>query len=173
MRTLPAGVLPCFQLAPQLLSFVDYMNIARLALVIAASLAAGCSTPSSSPTSPSSVAGGGQALTADDLAGTWNLVSIQPVNQTEQATPAGANYTLTFANDRVSTRVDCNTCGGAFALAGQTLTVGPSLACTRAACPTMAFENTYTSVLSGGSTVTLSSGTLVLSSPRGTLRFAR
>ena len=41
-------------------------------------------------------------------------------------------------------------------LAGQTLTVGPSLACTRAACPTMAFENTYTSVLSGVSTVTLS-----------------
>ena len=56
--------------------------------------------------------------------------------------------------------MDCNTCGGAFALAGQTLTVGPSLACTRAACPTMAFENTYTGVLSGGSTVTLSSGTL-------------
>ena len=50
--------------------------------------------PSSSPTSPTSVAGGGQALTADDLAGTWNVVSIQPVNQAEQAKPGGGHYTL-------------------------------------------------------------------------------
>src|SRR4029453_18247324 len=97
-----------------------------IALVIAASLALGCSNSSSSPTSPSPVTGGGQALTADSLAGTWNLVSVQPSNQPEQAAPAGAAYTLTFANDRVSTRVDCNTCSGAFALSGQTLTLGPA-----------------------------------------------
>jgi heat shock protein HslJ len=47
------------------------------------------------------------------------------------------------------------------------------MACTRAACPTMAFENVYISLLSGESTVTLSAGALVLSSDRGLLRFAQ
>jgi heat shock protein HslJ len=37
----------------------------------------------------------------------------------------------------------------------------------------MAFENTYTSLLSGDSSITLSGSTLVLSSSRGVLRFAR
>lgn len=144
------------------------MNTLRhiVALFVVAALAVGCSESSSTPTSPSPV-------TAADLGGTWNVVSIQPTGQTEQAAPAGATYTLTFADGRLSTRVDCNSCSGAFALAGQTLTAGPVLACTRAACPTMAFENAYTSVLSGESTVTLSAGTLVLSSARGVLRFRR
>jgi heat shock protein HslJ len=64
-------------------------------------------------------------------------------------------------------------CSGAFILSGQTLTVGPTLACTRAACPTMAFESTYTHLLSGDSSVSLSGGTLVLSSARGVLHFTR
>jgi heat shock protein HslJ len=100
-------------------------------------------------------------------------VSIQPTGQAEQTKPAGATYTATFADGRLSTRVDCNQCAGSFALSGQTLTAGPALACTRAACPTMAFENTYTSILGGDSTVALSGSTLVLSSPRGVLRFVR
>jgi hypothetical protein len=37
----------------------------------------------------------------------------------------------------------------------------------------MAFESTYTRLLSGDSTVTLSDGALVLSSVRGVLHFAR
>jgi heat shock protein HslJ len=149
------------------------MYIVRLALVITALLAAACSGSSSSLTSPSSVAGSGQALTADSLAGTWKLVSIQPGNQGEQASPAGVTYSLTFGGDRVSTRVDCNTCAGTYKLSEDTLTVGPALACTRAACPTMAFESTYTSLLSGESTVSLPGNMLVLSSARGTLRFTR
>ena len=115
----------------------------------------------------------GTALTADQIAGTWNLLSIQPTGQAEQATPAGASYTLTFAGGRLSTRVDCNICNGAFALSGQILTVGPMLACTRAACPTIVFEDAYTSLLGGESTATLSRDTLVLSSAQGTLRFTR
>jgi heat shock protein HslJ len=134
-------------------------------LLIIASLVVGCSGSFSTPTSDS--------VTADQLAGTWNLVSIQSTGQAEQATPAGASYTLTFADGRLSTRADCNTCGGAFALSGQTLTAGPVLACTRAACLTMAFENAYTSLLGGESTVTLSGDRLVLSSARGVLRFTR
>jgi len=64
-------------------------------------------------------------------------------------------------------------CSGTFTLSGETLTAGPLMACTRAACPTMAFESTYGRLLGGDSTVTLSNGTLVLSSARGVLRFTR
>lgn len=130
---------------------------------IIVSLAVGCAESSSTPTAPSS----------DQLTGTWNLLSIQPAGQANQPTPPGARYTLSFADGRLSTRVDCNMCSGGFARSGETLTVGPALACTRAACPTMAFENAYTIVLSGDSTITMSGSTLVLSSARGVLRFTR
>jgi heat shock protein HslJ len=141
------------------------------ALVVVASFF-GCADRSSTPSSPSSVAGS-PSLTADQLSGTWTLVSIQPAGQADQAAPQGASYTLTFADGRLSTRVDCNLCNGSFALSGQTLTAGPALACTRAACPTMAFESGYTSLLSGESTVTVSNNGLALSSARGVLRFIR
>jgi heat shock protein HslJ len=142
------------------------MSIQTAGLFIVASFAVGCSKSSSIPPSPSSVI-------SDQLAGIWNVVSIQPTGQREQATPTSASYTLTIADSRLSTRVDCNLCSGAFALSGQILTAGPLLACTQAACPTMTFGDAYTSLLSGESTVTLSGGTLVLSSERGVLRFTR
>jgi len=141
-------------------------------LLVVASLAVGCAESQSIPTSPSS-GSGSLALTTDQLAGTWRLVSLQSVGQAEEATPSNATYTLTFANGRLSTRADCNVCGGAFQLSGQRLVAGPALACTRAACPTMAFEAAYTGVLGGESTVTLSDDVLVLSSARGVLRFTR
>jgi len=142
-------------------------------LIVVASLATtGCAGSSSTPMSPSSV-GGSLALTADQLAGTWNLRSIQLTGQAEEATPPGTNYMLTLTDGRLSTRVDCNVCSGGFALSGRTLTAGPALACTRTACPTMAFENAYTGLLGGDSTVTLSDGMLVLSSARGVLGFTR
>ena len=101
------------------------------------------------------------------------LLSIQPAGQEVQPTPAGATYTLTVTDDRLSTRADCNVCGGTFSVSGQTLKAGPALACTRAACPTMAFENIYTGLLAGEASMTLSDSSLVLSSDRGVLRFAR
>jgi heat shock protein HslJ len=154
-------------------------------VVIAAAVLAGCTGSDSSPASPSSLPGsptspidesplaGSPAPTVDQLAGTWNLQSLQPAGEVVQTTPAGASYTLTFADGRLSTRADCNNCGGAFTLSGQTLTAGPALACTRAACPTMAFESVYTRLLGGDSNVTLSNNTLVLSSARGVLHFTR
>ena len=158
-------------------------SVSLAGLVVAALLATGCTGSPSTPTSPSSGSGSptapgdqstsGGALTVEQLAGTWKLQALQPAGDAAQATPAGASYTLTFADGRLSTRADCNLCGGTFALSGQTLTAGPALACTRAACPTMAFEITYTRLLSGDSTVTLMDGTLVLSSERGVLRFTR
>jgi heat shock protein HslJ len=133
----------------------------------------GCSEPPSTLTFPSSAAGGTLTVTAEQLTGSWRLTSIQPAGQSEQATPAGATYSITFETGRLSTRADCNTCSGTFVLSGQTLTAGPALACTRAACPTMAFENVYTSLLSGDSTIALTGNALTLFSGRGTLRFAR
>ena len=157
-----------------MLSLNDVMNTFRaaLALIVVAVFTVGCSDSPSTPTSPSA-GSGSLALTADQLAGTWTLTSMQVAGQAIQAAPAGATYTLSFADSRLATRVDCNTCSGTVALSGTTLTAGPALACTRAACPTMAFETTYTSILSGDSTVTLSGNTLVLSSTRGALYFSR
>ena len=158
------------------------MCLASLAL--AAWLATGCSGSASAPTSPSapgsptspsdqSPLSGSRGLTVDQLAGTWSLQSLQPAGDADQTTPAGATYTLSFSDGRLSTQADCNRCGGAFTVSGQTLTAGPALACTRAACPTMAFESIYMGLLGGDSTVTLTDGTLVLSSARGVLRFTR
>ena len=144
-----------------------------LGLVVLGLSITACSVPPSSPTSPSAAAGGTLNVTVWQLTGSWQLTSIQLPGQAEQAAPAGASYAITFDNGRLSTRADCNTCSGSFALSGQILTAGPTLACTRAACPTMAFETVYTSILSGDSTIALSGGALTLSSNRGTLRFAR
>jgi heat shock protein HslJ len=151
------------------------MNAFRVAgIAILVFIVAGCSG-STSPVSPTvtSLVTGPVAPTADQISGTWILLAIAPAGETEQIAPTGAVYTVTFADGRLSTRADCNTCSGAFSLSGGTLATGPALACTRAACPTMAFENEYTRLLAGDSTVTLEAGTLVLSSTRGTLRFAR
>jgi heat shock protein HslJ len=145
---------------------------AFLTLIAVATVAAGCSQPTLTPTSPEST-NNSSTLTGGDLSGSWNLLSVQPAGEPSQTAPAGARYALTFADGRLSARADCNTCTGAFELSGQKLTAGPLLACTRAACPTMAFENTYTRLLSGESTLTVSGNTLVLSSARGMLRFER
>src|SRR5436190_10890290 len=126
-----------------------------ISLAFVACVALGCSGSTATLTSPSSL-----DLIAPQIPGNWNLVSIRPAGENEQAKPSGANYTLTLVDGRLSTRADCNTCGGSYTLNGETLTAAPSMACTRAACPTMAFENTYMKLLGGESTVSLSGGTL-------------
>jgi hypothetical protein len=40
-------------------------------------------------------------------------------SQAEQASPAGADYTLTFT-DRLSLRADCNTCSTSYTISGST-----------------------------------------------------
>lgn len=151
------------------------MNIRQTAfacLVLAAVVAVACSDAPGTPTSPSAN-NGSLALTAEQLGGTWTLTSIVAPGQAAQPAPAGATYTLSFADGRLSTRADCNTCTGTFTLSGSTLTAGPALACTRAACPTMAFESVYTGILSGESAVALTGNTLVLNSARGSLYFTK
>jgi len=141
------------------------LPIALTALVVSA-----CSQSVSSPTAVSSPSA---ADTAAQLEGTWTLTSIAVAGQAKQDRPFSAIYTLDFNQGRLSTRADCNTCGGSYSIDGSVLTAGPGLACTRAACSTMAFENAYTGILSGDSTMVVTGSTLSLSSSRGTLKFVR
>ncbi len=148
------------------------LYVRALFVVFSAAAVAACSSSASNPLSPSP-GSGSTTLTADQLAGTWTLSSLQPAGQPEQATPAGAIYDLTFGDLRLSARTDCNVCSGAFSVSDESLVAGPALACTRAACSTMAFESQYTGLLAGESTAVVSGGTLTLSSARGTLRLTR
>ena len=141
------------------------LPIALTALVVSA-----CSQSVSSPTAVSSPSA---AYTAAQLEGTWTLTSIAVAGQAKQDRPFSAIYTLDFNQGRLSTRADCNTCGGSYSIDGLVLTAGPALACTRAACATMEFENAYTRILSGDSTMAVTGSTLSLSSSRGTLKFVR
>lgn len=148
---------------------IRFSSIAVALLTLTVFVSA-CSETAGTPTSPSA-GSGSLALTSGQLTGTWTLTALQPAGQPSQASPA--TYTISFVDGRVSTRVDCNMCSGTLAVSGQTLTVGPNLACTRAACPTMAFETLYTSILGGDHTVEVSGNTLVMSSARGRLAFTQ
>jgi len=87
-------------------------SLSLVSVVVAALLAMGCAGSASTPTAPSSPSGsptspvdppplsGSPAPTVDQLAGTWNLQSLQPAGDVDQTTPAGATYTLTFADGR-------------------------------------------------------------------------
>lgn len=149
--------------------FLEHMK--RLLFLCSLVLAAACS---STPTTPTAVAAPpSAAYLAAQLEGTWTLAYIQPAGGERQDRPFSATYTLTFAEGRLATRVDCNMCSGTFSVTGNTLTAGPNLACTRAACATMAFESAYTAILNGPSETLVTGSTLTLTSPRGTLQFVR
>ena len=140
--------------------------------LLALTVSSACSSASSALTAPSSV-GGSTSLTSTQLSGTWTLTSLQPAGSAQQPAPASAIYSLTLDGERVASQVDCNRCAGGMRLEGTTLTLGPALACTKAACPTMDFESSFLSVLSGDSQASADGNTLTLSSARGVLRFRR
>jgi heat shock protein HslJ len=84
-------------------------------------------------------------------------------------------YQITFDDARVSARIDCNTCNGSFTMAGASLMVGSTLACTRAACTYQASDNHIMTILPGGHELSESvyaSGDGVLR-PQMTLRSSR
>jgi heat shock protein HslJ len=142
-------------------------------LALIAVTAAACSDGATTPTSPSSNAGGTAALNASQISGTWRLASLQNAGESVQTTPAGAEYTLTLADNRAAAIADCNRCAGALAVSGQIITIGPLMACTRAACPTMAFGSSYEAILGGESTAVVEENVLMLHSSRGRLAFMR
>jgi heat shock protein HslJ len=141
------------------------MTTLRATILGCALVTAACATSSTSPTIGTiSMAG---------LSGTWRLQLLQPAGQGAQLTPANATYTLTLSNGSASVHADCNSCVGTFTLVGDALTLASGLACTRAACPTQAFEALYTKILDGASTVGISGSTMTLVSTRGVLRLTR
>ena len=133
----------------------------RITLWLAVLALAACST---TPSSPSTGA----------LNGTWRIVSIKVAAEPfELFLPPEAVYQLTFDGPRLSVRVDCNTCNGTFMTNGSALTIGPSLACTRAACATATIETTVVALLPGEHQISTAGTALTLNSSRGRVTLAR
>ena len=59
------------------------------------------------------------AYTTAQLEGTWTLASMQRAGEAKQDRPFSATYTLTFNEGRLSTRADCNSCGGSYSVDGR------------------------------------------------------
>jgi heat shock protein HslJ len=118
----------------------------------------GCSNSPSSP-SPSA------------LNGTKRIFSIQMATQTSQVfLPPEVPYQVTFDGSRVSARINCNTCNGSFTTSGSSVSLGPVLACTRAACVAPAYEapdSDVLSLLAGSHEVSESFAQITLRSSRG------
>jgi heat shock protein HslJ len=134
---------------------------ARTFLLISLLAIAGCADDT--PISPTPAA----------LEGVWRIISIQPVGQAVQTAPVGAQYQVGFEDARVFVRVECNTCTGPYTTSGATLTIGPTLACTRAACQTASYESAVVSLLSGAHQTASTLHNLTLTSGRGTMLLQR
>jgi heat shock protein HslJ len=137
-------------------------------LVVAALLAPVLVAACSGPTGPSNT-----AVSTDQIAGTWTLTAQQPSGQGEVVPPAGVVFSIEFVDGRAAVRADCNRCNGAAAVGDSSITVGPTMACTRAFCPSAPLDDTFLKLLSGESTATIDGNTLTLRSDRGVLRFRR
>lgn len=131
----------------------------RTILLIGMLGAIGCSD---NPTSPTA-----------SLEGVWRILSIQRPPQAVETAPVGVIYQVSFDDGRVSLRVDCNTCAGPYTASGSTLTIGPVLACTRAACGTASYEGAVVSLLNGEHQMASTLHNLTLSSSRGTVLLQR
>jgi heat shock protein HslJ len=106
------------------------------------------------------------------LEGTWQLVQIASGGVQHTEAPGGARFAITFADDRVLLKADCNTCAGQSRLADDQLTLG-LLACTRAFCASAPLDTQFTQAVETTHTVRLDATRLVLSSARGEVRFQR
>ena len=60
-----------------------------------------------------------------------------------------------------------------FMLNGSSLSIGPTLACTRAACATASYETAVVTLLTGGHEVSSTGNALTLNSNRGRVTLAR
>jgi len=131
---------------------------------------AGCAQSSIAPSSNGASASG---ATAAMTGGTWQLQRVAQTGADPVTVAQPDHFTLQFVDaSRLSIRADCNQAAGGYTLNGSTLSVG-NLATTLAACASAPFDSEYLQVLGGESTATVTDASLVLSSPRGTLQFAR
>ena len=80
---------------------------------------------------------------------------------------------MRFEDERIIARVDCNTCTGPFEASANTVAIGPTLACTRAACATADFETAVVSLLSGEHQMASTLHNLTLTSSEGSILLQR
>jgi heat shock protein HslJ len=130
----------------------------RTILFLGAALAAACAAEVTGPR---------------QVQGEWRLQAIQQPGGGTTTIADPARFTITFGDDRLSVRADCNSCGGSYRLADGSLSTGP-LACTRAFCVNTApLDTVFVTVLDGRSTVRVGGDRLTVRSERGTLVFER
>lgn len=117
-----------------------------------------------SPTSP----------TGGDLAGRWQLVSLQPRSGGAITPRAGTTVGVEFIGaDRIAVQSDCNSCSGGYTLSGSSFRLLP-LACTLRACVSESIEGPYLELLSTASSAAiLPDRGLRLEGPNGVMTFTR
>ena len=102
----------------------------------------------------------------------WQLVSLEPTAGPTVTVVDPGRYTVRFGSDgSVGARADCNRCAGRYRIEGAALTVGPALACTRAACVPPSLGDQFTAALTTVSTYIQREGELELVYAGGSLRF--
>ena len=141
-----------------------------IATLIASNLASACSRAITAPSRVADATAGSSALTTNTV---WTLRSLTQAGSPEITIADCGAFTLMFGDDgKIQMRADCNRAFASYTLSGQTLSVG-LIASTKAYCASAPLDNQYLALLGGENTVTSSTTTVQLSSPRGTLRFAR
>jgi heat shock protein HslJ len=113
------------------------------------------------------------ATTAANLeAAEWGLVSLTRDGARTEA-PAGVSVTATFRNGRVAGKGVCNSYFASYTVSSSSLAIG-DVGATRMMCPRNSdFESAYFENLSRAQRFTINGDTLLLTTPTGSLVFAR
>jgi len=139
-------------------------------LLIASNLASACSRAITAPSTVADSPAGSTALSTNTV---WTLRSLTQTGSPEITIADPGAFTLTLGDDgKIAVRADCNRGSASYTVSGQTLSVG-LMAVTRAYCQSAPLDDQYLALLIGESSVISSANSVQLSSPRGTLRFAR
>ena len=149
--------------------------VTRLSVLAVASSLVACAGNLAAPSN--SGAGGSSSsssVATTTLTGVWKLQSVTMPDGTTITIDKPELFTVEFADGtRLIARIDCNRGSGSFALNGDTMTIG-AMAVTKAYCAeTARIGDLFTAALFGDHVVSATASSLVLSSPRGTLRFGR
>jgi heat shock protein HslJ len=142
-------------------------------VLLAACGLAACSSADLSPTSPSSLPGESSAALESAANVTWRLESFRDAQGRPVALPAGAIFSIAFSDGRVAVQSDCNRCTASAVIAGDSVDIGLTMACTRAFCSSSPVDGQFEAALMGRHTAALQNSRLTLTSPRGVLGFSR
>jgi heat shock protein HslJ len=109
---------------------------------------------------------------SDLMGGTWRLQSLALAGASEFVPPDPERFTVSFTSQgRVEVNADCNSCGGAFSVGEDTLSV-PELTCTLVACGTP-YGGQFETLLEGTAEVDRDGDVLTIASSEGRLRLVR